>query len=198
MPRYDLYDRPWYRKTSPGASSVPANRLPIMQQSAPAAMALTTSPLVRMPPSAIEGIPCSLQAADVSITAVNCGTPTPATIRVVQMLPGPMPIFTASTPASINARAPSGVATLPAMTCVVLEALLIASTARNTPAEWPCAVSTTMMSVSAATSVRARASPSGPTPVAAATLSRPSSSLLASGWDSALSMSLTVIRPMQQ
>ena len=30
MPRYDLYDRPWYRNTSPGASSVPASRLPII------------------------------------------------------------------------------------------------------------------------------------------------------------------------
>ena len=29
-------------------------------------------------------------------------------MRVVQMLPGPMPIFTASTPAAISARAPSG------------------------------------------------------------------------------------------
>ena len=29
-----------------------------------------------------------------SLTAVICGTPTPATTRVVQMLPGPMPTFT--------------------------------------------------------------------------------------------------------
>ena len=67
--------------------------------------------------------------------AVNCGTPTPATTRVVQMLPGPMPIFTASTPAPIKASAPSGVATLPAMTCAAFDAFLIASTVRSTPAE---------------------------------------------------------------
>jgi hypothetical protein len=91
------------------------------------------SPLVRIPPSAIAGMPCSRQAAAVSRTAVNCGTPTPATTRVVHMLPGPMPIFTASAPAPISARAPSGVATLPPITCTALEFFLIASTARKTP-----------------------------------------------------------------
>ena len=35
-----------------------------------------------------------------SITAVICGTPTPATTRVVQMEPGPMPTLTQSAPAS--------------------------------------------------------------------------------------------------
>ena len=35
--------------------------------------------------------------------AVNCGTPTPATMRVVQIEPGPIPTFTASAPASISA-----------------------------------------------------------------------------------------------
>ena len=35
--------------------------------------------------------------------AVICGTPTPATTRVVQMLPGPMPTLIASAPASIKA-----------------------------------------------------------------------------------------------
>ena len=79
-----------------------------MTQSAPAAIALTMSPEVRMPPSAIAGTPCSRQAAAVSSTAVNCGTPTPATTRVVQMLPGPMPILTASAPASISARGAFG------------------------------------------------------------------------------------------
>ena len=37
-------------------------------------------------------------------------------MRVVQIAPGPMPTFTASTPASIRSRAPSAVATLPAIT----------------------------------------------------------------------------------
>ena len=39
--------------------------------------------------------------------AVSCGTPTPATMRVVQIEPGPMPTLTASAPASISALAPS-------------------------------------------------------------------------------------------
>ncbi len=45
--------------------------------------------------------------------AVSCGTPTPATMRVVQIEPGPMPTLIASAPASISALAPSAVATLP-------------------------------------------------------------------------------------
>ena len=114
-----------------------------------------------MPPSAIAGTPRSRQAAAHSSTAVNCGTPTPATTRVVQMLPGPMPIFTASAPASISASAPSGVATLPAITCTTLDSFLIALTASSTPREWPCAVSTTITSASAATRARARADAGG-------------------------------------
>ena len=35
--------------------------------------------------------------------AVICGTPIPATIRVVQIEPGPIPTLTASTPALISA-----------------------------------------------------------------------------------------------
>ena len=38
----------------------------------------------------------------------------PATTRVVQIAPGPMPTLTASAPASISAAVASGVATLPA------------------------------------------------------------------------------------
>ncbi len=45
-----------------------------------------------------------------------CGTPTPATTRVVQIEPGPTPTFTASAPASTSACAPARVATLPAIT----------------------------------------------------------------------------------
>ena len=44
-----------------------------------------------------------------------CGTPMPATIRVVQMLPGPIPTLTTSAPASIRSRVAAAVATLPAM-----------------------------------------------------------------------------------
>jgi hypothetical protein len=46
--------------------------------------------------------------------AVIIGTPMPATTRVVQIDPAPMPTFTASTPRSTKARVASGVATLPA------------------------------------------------------------------------------------
>ena len=97
-----------------------------------------------MPPSAIAGTPSSRQAAAVSSTALNCGTPTPATTRVVQIEPGPMPILTASAPASISARAPSGVATLPATICIAFDSRLIRSTAPSTPCECPCAVSITI------------------------------------------------------
>jgi hypothetical protein len=100
MPRYDLYERPWYRITSPGASSVPANMEPIITVDAPAASALEMSPEKRMPPSAIHGTPVPSSASATLEIAVICGTPTPATIRVVQIEPGPMPTLTASAPYS--------------------------------------------------------------------------------------------------
>ena len=71
-----------------------------------------------MPPSAITGTSALRHSATVSTIAVNCGTPTPATMRVVQIEAGPMPTLTASAPASISAWAPSAVATLPAMSWV--------------------------------------------------------------------------------
>ena len=52
-----------------------------------------------------------------------CGTPTPATMRVVQIEPGPMPTLTPSAPWSTSARAPSPVPTLPPITSI-LEVLL--------------------------------------------------------------------------
>ena len=61
-------------------------------------------------------MPASRAARDASYTAVTCGTPTPATTRVVQIEPGPTPTLTASAPASMSACAPSRVATLPPMT----------------------------------------------------------------------------------
>ena len=62
------------------------------------------SPELRTPPSAITGMPWPASACTASYTAVTCGTPTPATTRVVQMLPGPCPTFTASAPASASAE----------------------------------------------------------------------------------------------
>ena len=44
-----------------------------------------------------------------------CGTPTPATTRVVQIDPGPIPTLTTSAPASNKSRAASPVATFPAI-----------------------------------------------------------------------------------
>ena len=49
----------------------------------------------------------------------------PAIILVVHIDPGPIPIFMPSAPASINASAPSGVATFPAMTSLVGNSFLI-------------------------------------------------------------------------
>ena len=67
-----------------------------------------------MPPSAITGTLCRAAAAAHSATDVIIGTPMPATMRVVQIEPAPMPTLTASTPRSISASVASPVATLPA------------------------------------------------------------------------------------
>ena len=82
---------------------------------APAPIALAISPEKRIPPSAINGI-CSFNALATASIAEICGIPIPATIRVVQIEPGPIPTFTASAPASNNAKAASPVAMLPPIT----------------------------------------------------------------------------------
>ncbi len=126
--------------------------------------------------------------------AVTCGTPTPATTRVVQMLPGPTPTLTPSTPASISAWAPARVATLPPITSISALALscLIMS---STDCAWPCAVSTMRKSTPASMSAWARRLASSPTPTAAPTTRRPPSSLVACGNFSLLVKSLTVMSP---
>jgi len=88
-----------------------------------------------MPPSAITGMFDFLAASTASMIAVSCGTPTPATMRVVQIEPGPMPTLIASAPASISACAPSLVAMLPAITCTALESRLMRLTASSTREE---------------------------------------------------------------
>src|SRR3954465_13060832 len=150
MPRVDLYERPWKRITSPGASSAPAKSDPIITVCAPAASALTMSPEYLIPPSEMQGTPCRDAARTQLSTAVICGTPTPATTRVVQIEPGPMPTFTASAPASHSAEAASPVQMLPPMTCAVGKFFLAQLTRSSTPCEWPCAVSTTITSTPAA------------------------------------------------
>src|SRR6266568_3276753 len=79
-------------------------------------MAFAMSPECWIPPSAQMGMPCRSAASAQSKTAVICGIPAPATIRVVQIAPGPIPTLTQSAPAAISSSVPSAVATLPAMT----------------------------------------------------------------------------------
>src|SRR3954465_5783030 len=134
-----------------------------------------------MPPSAITGTSAAPAGSTASRMAVSCGTPTPATIRVVQIEPGPMPTLIASAPASISALAPSRVATLPAMTCTALDSLLARVTVSSTRTEWPRAVSTTMMSQPASIRRSARSKPPSPVVVAAGTRRRPWSSLAGAG-----------------
>ena len=93
--------------------------LPSMTLSAPAAIALAKSPENLIPPSAMTGIPFFFMLETTSAIAVIWGTPTPVTILVVQIEPGPIPTFTASAPAFINADAPSAVATFPPMTSIL-------------------------------------------------------------------------------
>ena len=120
-----------------------------MAQCAPAAIAFARSPEYLMPPSAITGVPVLRAASTASMIAVSCGTPTPATIRVVQIEPGPMPTLMESAPESISALAPSAVATLPATTCTLFDSRFTRPTASSTCCEWPCAVSITTRSTPA-------------------------------------------------
>ena len=59
-------------------------------------------PEVRMPPSAITGMSRFAAAAAHSAIDEIIGMPMPATMRVVQIDPAPMPTFTASTPIAIK------------------------------------------------------------------------------------------------
>src|SRR5881409_835564 len=167
-----------------------------MTDEAPAAIALVTSPEYLIPPSEMIGTSALAAAAAHSATAVNCGTPAPATIRVVQMEPGPTPTLIASAPASIRSRTASCVATLPATTSTSGKRPFNARTVSSTAWLWPCAVSTTTTSAPALTSSATRSSASSPTPTAAPTRRHPCSSLHASGYWIRLAMSLIVIRPL--
>ena len=102
---------------------------------APATKALTISPLYLIPPSAIIGTPLPLTAAEASIMALSCGTPIPAIIRVVQILPGPTPTFMPSTPVSNSALAAAPVAILPAIISVVLNMVFAFLISSITPLE---------------------------------------------------------------
>ncbi len=97
-------------KPRPGASCARASGEPTMTASAPQAIALETSPPVRMPPSAITwtyspvSSMCCERAAATSAIAVACGTPMPSTPRVVQAAPGPTPTSTPAAPVRIRCR----------------------------------------------------------------------------------------------
>ena len=149
------------------------------------------------PPSPITGTPAGLAASDAWWIAVTCGTPTPATTRVVQIEPGPTPTLTASHPASTSACAPSRVAMLPPITWTpdIAGSALSRRTMSSISRAWPFAVSTTSTSTPASTRAVARSQASPKNPTAAPTTSRPSPSLVASGYCSDLTKSLTVISP---
>ena len=176
IPRYTLNWRPWYTSVSPGDSSQPASREPSITTLPPAAIALAMSPEYLIPPSAIMGTSYSAATCAASNTAVTWGTPIPATTRVVQMEPGPMPIFTQSAPASMRARVPSAVATLPATICTSGYRDLIRITHSRMFREWPWAESRQSTSAPASTKAATRSSTSAVTPMAAPTSSRPFSS----------------------
>src|SRR5216683_1324241 len=95
---------------SPGDSSVPAKRLPIITHDAPAASAFEMSPEYLMPPSAMIATSVPFAALAASMMAVSCGTPAPVTTRVVQIEPGPMPTFSPSMPSEISSFAPGHIA----------------------------------------------------------------------------------------
>ena len=109
-----------------------------------------------MPPSATIGTSASAAARALSMIAVICGTPAPVTTRVVQMLPGPIPTLTASTPRSTSARVASAVATLPTISGMSGSSSRSLAAAASTPSLWACEVSSTSRSTLASTSAAAR------------------------------------------
>ena len=149
-----------------------------------------------MPPSAMIGTPAAFAGTDASRIEVICGAPTPATTRVVQMEPGPIPTLIASAPASIMAFAALRVARLPPMTSTRSpNSFFTRETISSTRLLCACAESTTSASTPASTSRPARSKESSPVPTPAATSRRPSASLEAFGYCSLLTKSFTVIRP---
>ena len=136
------------------------------------------------------GMPVPLRPSAALMIAYNCGTPTPATIRVVQILPGPTPTFTPLTPASASALAPAAVATLPPMICRSLYSALMRFICSSTPRLWPCAVSTAITSTPTSTRADILSNVSAVTPTAAPTNKRPWLSFAELGWFSTFSISL--------
>ncbi len=111
--------------------------LPIMTELAPAAIAFVMSPEYLMPPSAMTDTSNRSATSAHSAMADTWGTPTPATTRVVQIEPGPMPTFTASAPALMRSRVASPLATFPAIIERSGYRLRISSTVCSTARAWP-------------------------------------------------------------
>ena len=164
---------------------------------APATSALTISPEYLMPPSAMIGMPFGRAARAHCQTAVICGMPAPAMMRVVQIDPAPTPTLIASAPAAISASVASAVTTFPAVTGSFGHCFLIRPMAWITPAEWPWAVSIATRSTPASTSAPTRASRSAPTPTAAPARSLPCESTAAFGKSSLLLNILDGDQPLQ-
>ena len=129
--------------------------------------------------------------------AVICGTPIPATTRVVQIDPGPIPILTQSAPASIRSLVPSPVATLPAMICISGNSLRIILTQLSTFLLCPCAESSTIQSTCFSARAATRSSTFAVIPTAAPQRRRPCASFAASGYLICFSISLMVISPVK-
>ena len=147
-----------------------------------------------MPPSAMQGTPAARQAWAASYTAVSCGTPTPATIRVVQIEPGPIPTLTRPRQPQSWLSTGAG-ADVAADDLHAVEGGVVLQAGNHVECQTGLTVGGVDHEHVHASSIRAearcQASPRKPTP--AATRRRPCSSLVASGYCSVLTKSLTVI-----
>ena len=129
--------------------------------------------------------------------AVIWGTPTPATILVVQIEPGPTPILTASQPASIRASHPSSVAMFPADELGSLESALdVPYRLYNVSRVAVGSVDDDDIAACLEEGVDP-CFPVGSDPTAAPTRSRPRESLQAPGYLMTFSMSFMVMRPFR-
>jgi hypothetical protein len=149
-----------------------------------------------MPPSAMMGIPASRAASAHSITADNCGTPEPATIRVIQIEPGTHTHFDRITPASINRFVPSAVATFPPMiwawenACGYFDHIDLKIANRRE--QYPQRCSPRLLARAAST----RRISLSRTPTAAPTIKRPRESLVAFGYCVIFIISFKVTSPV--
>ena len=153
------------------------------------------SPEYLIPPSAITGISYLLASFTQSIIAVIWGTPIPVTTLVVQIEPGPIPTFTASTPASIRSWVASAVATFPAIKSRSGYFSLIFLIAFSTFLEWPWAVSKVITSTFAFTKASTLSIISFVIPTAAPTTNLLFLSLADLGYCFDFSISFIVISP---